>query len=94
MDDICVAGRTLSMASEELTRRGAREVRTATLAVHLGSVRPDYFALETRALIVWPWDRDTFAKDGTWLINREYKVEMDKIEGYVPGPSPALDLEG
>jgi hypoxanthine phosphoribosyltransferase len=89
VDDICVAGRTLHMASEELARRGVSEIRTATLAIHSGSVRPDYFVLETDALIVWPWDRDTLAENGTWSINREYKEEMDEVPGYKPGPSPA-----
>ena len=91
VDEICVNGRTLGMAKAELLRRGAEEIKTATLAVHHGSVRPDYYALDSDGLIVWPWDRDTLAPDATWSINREYKDEMDKIEGYLPGPSPASE---
>ena len=94
VDDICVAGRTLGMAAEELARRGALAVRTATLAVHHGSMRPDYYVLDTDSLIVWPWDRDVLAPDGKWSINAEYTDEMDEVPGYVPGPSPAKGCEG
>ncbi len=89
VDDICVAGRTFEMATKELIHRGASHIRTASLAIHRGSVKPDFFILETDALIVWPWDRDVLSVDGTWSINKEYKHEMDQVDGYQPGPSPA-----
>jgi hypoxanthine phosphoribosyltransferase len=79
VDDICVTGRTLSMASAELARFGAREVGTATLAIHGGSTRPDYWALKTDALIVWPWDRDMLTENGTWSLNSEYRELMDRM---------------
>ncbi len=79
VDDICVAGRTLRLAAAELLRQGAREVRSATIAVHEGSVRPDYFALQTNDLIVWPWDRDVLAPDGRWSLSPEYRAEWDEI---------------
>ncbi len=91
VDDICVAGRTFGMAAQELLHRGASLVRTASLAVHLGSVKPDFFVLETDALIVWPWDRDILSADGVWSINPEYKDEMDQVHSYEPGPSPACN---
>lgn len=72
VDDICVAGRTLSMASGAIRRRGAAEVRTATLASHDGGSQPDYCALTTAALIVWPWDRDVLSAAGQWSLNPEY----------------------
>jgi hypoxanthine phosphoribosyltransferase len=88
VDDICVAGRTLAMATRALVQLGAAEVRTATLAVHDDSVRPDFTALVTDALIVWPWDRDTLSSSGQWSINAEYLQEMREVPGYEPGPSP------
>ena len=93
-DDICVAGRTLEIAKIEIMKRGAAEVRTATLAIHEDSIHPDYFVLNTDALIVWPWDRDILSEDGTWFINKEYMSEMEKIPGYKPGFSPAREPIG
>ena len=94
VDDICVAGRTFRLANAELRAVGASEVRTATLAIHSISLRPDYYMFETDALIVWPWDRDNLSAEGTWHINPEYAAEMHKVAGYVPSPSPALEPEG
>lgn len=84
VDDIAIAGRTLSMAMNELKQCGAQEVRTATLAIHRGSIRPDFVVLETDALIVWPWDRDVHDAQGQWAINPEYQAELNKIAGYHP----------
>jgi uncharacterized protein len=94
VDDICVAGRTFHLAVAAVVELGASEVRTATLAIHSKSWRPHYHLLETDALIVWPWDRDTLSAEGTWYLNPEYAAEMNKVPGYVPGPSPALEPEG
>jgi uncharacterized protein len=94
VDDICVAARTFRLANAALEELGASAVRTATLAIHSKSWRPNYFVFETDALIVWPWDRDNLSGRGTWYINPEYAAEMHKVAGYVPGPSPALEPEG
>ena len=77
VDDICITGCTLRMASEEILRHGAREVRTASLVVHGISARPDYVALDTDAVVVWPWDRDTLGSDGTWEMNAEYQRQVN-----------------
>ena len=94
VDDICIAGRTLRMANEKISKKGAIEIRTTTIAVHESSFLPDYYILKTDALIVWPWDRDVLAENGKWLINREYLEYMAKIPGYIPGSSPAREHEG
>ena len=94
VDDIIVNGETMRMAVDELKRLGAKESRTATIATHHHSVRPDYFALSTDALIVWPWDRDNLTNEGAWSVNPEYLTEMEKISDYVPGPAPAREPEG
>jgi hypoxanthine phosphoribosyltransferase len=85
VDDICITGLTLRMASEEIMLSGAREIRTAALAVHSVSARPDYVALDTDALVVWPWDRETLAQDGTWAVNAEYKKLLDMVIGLGEG---------
>jgi hypoxanthine phosphoribosyltransferase len=94
VDHIIVSGRTLRMALEELEKVGAGECRTATLAAHDSSVRPDYVGLVTDSLIVWPWDRDCLLADGTWAIIPEYLEEMKEVPDYKPGPSPAREPEG
>jgi len=83
VDDICIAGRTLNMATEELRKLGAKEIRTFTLAVHEDSIRPDYVVLVTDALIIWPWDRDILTSEGKWEINPEYLEEMNTISGFL-----------
>jgi hypoxanthine phosphoribosyltransferase len=94
VDDICVAGRTFDMAKKELEKLKAKEIRTASIAIHGESVKPDYYILDTDGLIIWPWDRDTLSKEGTWTINEEYFEEMKEIAGYNPGPSPAKEPVG
>ena len=76
VDDICVAGRTFSMAIEELNMRGAAEVRTASVAIHEDSVKPDYAGLVSDACIIWPWERDVLSEDGRWVINPDYEAEL------------------
>ena len=79
VDDISVAGRTLAMAKSELLTIGAAEVRTATLAVHLGSARPDYYAIETDDCILFPWDKQVL--DGLeWIMNPELQEQIEKLE--------------
>ncbi len=56
VDDIAGTGATLAAAVEAAQAAGAAEVKTATLATRPGGFRPDWFALETDALLVQPWD--------------------------------------
>lgn len=86
VDDICVSGQTMEMAVAEIRKRGATEVRTAAVAVHDESVKPDYVMLKTNALLVWPWDRDVLVQ-GTWMTNPEYSEEIEKMKEQAPGHS-------
>ncbi|HUK66998.1 MAG TPA: phosphoribosyltransferase family protein [Anaeromyxobacteraceae bacterium] len=56
VDDVTASGRTLAAATRSASRAGAREVKTATLVVRPNGHRPDFFALETKALVVFGWD--------------------------------------
>jgi hypoxanthine phosphoribosyltransferase len=61
VDDVMQSGETLKRALAEAARSGAREVRSATLVVHsrkakAKALRPNWFALETDDLVVFPWD--------------------------------------
>jgi hypothetical protein len=56
VDDVCSTGKTLAKARELARRSGARDVRSAVLVVRPRGSRPDWFALETDEVIVFPWD--------------------------------------
>jgi hypoxanthine phosphoribosyltransferase len=56
VDDVTNSGETLAKAKALAKRSGAREVQSASLVVRPGGSRPEWFALETAQLIVFPWD--------------------------------------
>jgi len=61
VDDVAASGETLQLAIKLAKRAGAAEVKTAALAVKPKGYRPDFFAMETEDLMVFPWDYDFFA---------------------------------
>jgi len=56
VDDVTNSGETLAKAKALARRSGAREIQSAALVVRPGGSRPEWFALETAQLIVFPWD--------------------------------------
>jgi hypoxanthine phosphoribosyltransferase len=59
VDEICGAGKTLSMVKEEVGKLKAREIRSAVLYAHeQGKDIPEYIGLISDALIFNPWDRE------------------------------------
>ncbi len=56
VDDVTNSGATLDKARQLAQRSGAKEVEAAALVVRPGGSRPDWFALETAQLVVFPWD--------------------------------------
>ena len=62
VDELASSGETLRLALAAIREVGPAEVRTATSFVRPGGYRPDYFALETPALIVFPWDRQVIER--------------------------------
>jgi len=61
VDEITTSGDTLRLALSQVRDVGPAEVRTATSFVRPGGYKPDYHALETDSLIVFPWDRQVLA---------------------------------
>ena len=57
VDEITTSGDTLRLALAAVREVGPAQVRTATSFVRPTGYRPDYFAMETDALVVFPWDR-------------------------------------
>lgn len=56
VDDVPGTGESLLAAVDAAKEAGATEVRTATLVVRSDGFRPDFAALETEDLVVFPWD--------------------------------------
>ena len=57
VDDVSDSGNSLKTAIDHVFERGASEVRVATLHVKPWSnFRPDYFAEEVEAWVVYPWE--------------------------------------
>jgi hypothetical protein len=57
VDDIAATGETLALATEACQAERPAQVRTACLCTHSFGGRPDYVALISDALVVFPWDR-------------------------------------
>jgi uncharacterized protein len=77
VDEIASSGETLRMALAALRNVGPREIRTATSFVRPRGYKPDYFALETGATIIFPWDRKIF-QDNQLVVNPRYQAVVDE----------------
>jgi hypoxanthine phosphoribosyltransferase len=73
VDEICTTGETLRMALAAVRAVGPAEVRTATSFVKVGHYKPDYFAVETDATVIFPWDRQVVSEDGELTGNPRYE---------------------
>jgi hypoxanthine phosphoribosyltransferase len=61
VDDVSQSGNTLKLGKKQAEQAGAKAVRTSTLLLRLGGgrrlgPRPNYFAIESEDLVVFPWD--------------------------------------
>jgi len=80
IDEIVDTGETLAQVAQSAREIGAARVITASLVSHTwANPRPDYTALLTDALVIFPWDRRIFA-DGRWQDHPEL-VEALKLQG-------------
>lgn len=58
VDDVADTGKSLVAAKDYISRRGAAEIKTATLHYKPTSIiKPDYFVGVTTAWIVYPWEQ-------------------------------------
>ncbi len=59
VDDVSDSGLSLEVAKSDLMKRGAREVRVATLHKKPDTVfEPDYYVGKTSAWIMYPWEKN------------------------------------
>ena len=76
VDEITTSGDTLRLALHHVREQGPSDVRTATSFVKPGGYRPDYFALETGSLIVFPWDRQVVSDEGELVVHPAYELAI------------------
>ncbi len=79
VDEFAATGETMRLAVGEARKKGARQVKTATLCVHTDSWRPNWYALETDDLIIQPWDYEVLDKNGRFVIHPEYDEAISRI---------------
>jgi uncharacterized protein len=72
VDEITTSGDTLRIALAALRDVVPAEIRTATCFCRPGGYTPDYHALATDALIVFPWDRQV-VEDGELVVHPTYR---------------------
>jgi hypoxanthine phosphoribosyltransferase len=72
VDEVCDSGDTMRLALAAIRDVGPAEVRTATSLVREGGYQPDYYALSTDGIVVFPWDREVI-EAGRLVINPEYE---------------------
>lgn len=73
VDEICTTGETLRMAVAAVRAENPAEIRTATSFVKAGQFKPDYYAVETDATAIFPWDRQVLGEGGELVTNPEYE---------------------
>lgn len=71
VDEICITGETLTLAKEATLNKLASEVKTCALFVRSDSTKPDWFALQTDAKIVAPWNHYVINEEGALEVNPE-----------------------
>ncbi|HEX7090695.1 MAG TPA: phosphoribosyltransferase family protein [Longimicrobiales bacterium] len=73
VDEICTTGETLRLALTGIRNLKPADVKTATSFVKLGGYKPDFFAIETDALVIFPWDRQIVGEAGELIVNPTYE---------------------
>jgi len=73
VDEICTSGETLRLALNALRQVQPSEAVTATSLVKHGGFKPDFYALETEATVIFPWDRQVVNAEGEIVVNPMYE---------------------
>jgi hypoxanthine phosphoribosyltransferase len=74
VDETCDSGDTMRLAASVMREEGAAALRTA-VSFSTGEFRPDYWALQTQAFIILPWDRWVIA-DGELVVRPDYEAAL------------------
>jgi hypoxanthine phosphoribosyltransferase len=71
IDEIADTGETLRLVAQRVREQGARRAITAGLVSHSwANPAPDYVALATDALVIFPWDKQVY-QAGQWQFHPE-----------------------
>ena len=76
VDEVTTSGATLRLALAAVRATHPIEVRTATSFARTRGYKPDYFALETDAEVVLPWDHHLLEGD-EFVANPRYGDAVD-----------------
>jgi hypoxanthine phosphoribosyltransferase len=76
VDEVTTSGATLRLALAAVRDTRPTEVRTATSFARTRGYKPDYFALETDAEVVLPWDHHLLEED-EFVANPRYGDAVD-----------------
>ena len=77
VDEIVTSGEPLRLALAAPRDVRPAEVRTATSFARTRGYKPDYYALETDATVIFPWDRKVFEGDEL-VVNPRYEEVLDE----------------
>ena len=77
VDEIATSGDTLRLGLVAIRDIDPMEVRTATSFARTKGYKADYFALETDATIIFPWDRKVFEGERL-VVNPRYQGAVDE----------------
>lgn len=69
VDDVAASGDTLELARALAEKLKPKEVRTAALVRREDGYEPDWSALQTDELVVFPWDYEEVAADGRFDVD-------------------------
>lgn len=69
VDDVAASGDTLELARALAEKLRPKEIRTAALVQRQDGFEPDWSAVTTDELIVFPWDYEEVAADGRFDVD-------------------------
>ena len=94
IDEIADTGETLALVAQRARVRGATRVISASLISHSwAKPRPDFVALVSDALVIFPWDRQVYT-GGRWQLHPELEQAL-KLQAPQGNDSPTNpDLTG
>ncbi len=83
VDDVADTGHSLRVAIEHARKKGAAEIRTATIFYKPHSIiKPDYYVRETTAWVVYAWERFEFIKEMHQKLSSEGK-SLDETKDFL-----------
>jgi len=84
IDEIADTGETLALVAARALERGARHIWTLSLVAHSwANPKPDFTALVSDALVIFPWDKQVYANGG-WQLHPEIDEAVKAQNGINP----------